>query len=69
MTVIWFISWLVAGTTAGHLPVGDAWTGTLILAFAVDISVLRAWEIGKISADASSVKSRGKRAAGSRDEV
>lgn len=51
MTIIWFIAWLIAAWSGDHAPVGDAWTGTLILAFAFDVAVQHTLEIRKLPTD------------------
>jgi hypothetical protein len=42
MTLIWFVIWLVANSVGGHEPLAlnsvNAWTTTLILAVALDLS-------------------------------
>jgi hypothetical protein len=42
MTLIWFVIWLVANSVGGHEPLAlnpvNAWTATLILAVALDLS-------------------------------
>jgi hypothetical protein len=42
MTLIWFVIWLVANNVGGHEALAlnpvNAWTGTLILAVALDLS-------------------------------
>ena len=46
MTILWFIVWLIADLTGGNEPLtGDpvnVWTGTLILAVALDLGSLHA---------------------------
>jgi hypothetical protein len=46
MTVIWFIGWLIANNVGGHEPLlfnpVNAWTATLILAIALDLSTSHA---------------------------
>ena len=41
MTFIWFVVWLIANNVGGHEPLlldpVNAWTGTLILAIALDL--------------------------------
>lgn len=42
MTFVWFVIWLIANNVGGHEPLVfdpvNAWTGTLILAIALDLS-------------------------------
>ena len=42
MTFLWFIIWLVANNVGGHGPLAadpvNAWTGTLVLAIAIDLA-------------------------------
>lgn len=42
MTLIWFVVWLIANNVGGHEPLllhpVNAWTATLILAIAIDLS-------------------------------
>jgi hypothetical protein len=42
MTFIWFAIWFIANNVGGHEPLTldpvNAWTGTLILAIAVDLA-------------------------------
>jgi hypothetical protein len=42
MTVLWFVIWLIANNVGGHEPLAadpvNAWTATLILAFALDVN-------------------------------
>jgi hypothetical protein len=46
MTLIWFIVWLIANNVGGNEPLlldpVNAWTGTLILAVALDLSAAHA---------------------------
>ena len=46
MTLAWFVVWLVANNLRGHEPLlldpVNAWTGTLILALALDLSAAHA---------------------------
>ena len=46
MTFIWFLIWLIANTIGGHEPLladpVNAWTATLILAVALDLSASHA---------------------------
>jgi hypothetical protein len=46
MTFIWFIVWLIANNIGGHEPLlfnpVNAWTGTLILAIALDLGAAHA---------------------------
>jgi hypothetical protein len=46
MTLIWFIVWLIADNVGGHEPLlvnpVNAWTATLILAIALDLSAAHA---------------------------
>jgi hypothetical protein len=46
MTLLWFIIWLVANIISGHEPLAadpvNAWTATLILAIALDLSAAHA---------------------------
>jgi hypothetical protein len=46
MTLIWFIVWLIANNIGGHEPLlfnpVNAWTGTLILTIALDLSAAHA---------------------------
>jgi hypothetical protein len=46
MTVIWFIVWLIANNVGGKEPLlfnpVNAWTATLILAIALDLSAAHA---------------------------
>lgn len=46
MTLIWFIIWLIANNIGGHAPLllnpVNAWTATLILAIALDLSAAHA---------------------------
>lgn len=37
MTLIWFIVWLIAGHAGLHFDPVDWWTGTLLLAIALDL--------------------------------
>jgi hypothetical protein len=41
VTVVWFLSWLIANNIGGHEPLilnpVNAWAATLILAFALDL--------------------------------
>ena len=41
MTLVWFVIWLIANNVGGHEPLlfdpVNAWTGTLILAIALDL--------------------------------
>ena len=41
MTFVWFVIWLIANNVGGHEPLlldpVNAWTGTLILAVALDM--------------------------------
>ncbi len=41
MTFIWFVVWLISNNVGGHEPLlfnpVNAWTGTLILAIALDL--------------------------------
>ena len=45
MTILWFIVWLIANNIGGHAPLllnpVNAWTATLILAIALDLSATR----------------------------
>ncbi|MBK5230629.1 MAG: hypothetical protein JJE27_05575 [Thermoleophilia bacterium] len=47
MTVIWFIVWLIANNVGAHEPLAldpvNAWTGTLILAVALDLGSAHAY--------------------------
>jgi hypothetical protein len=42
MTLIWFVIWLIANNVGGYEPLAispvNAWTGSLILAVALDLS-------------------------------
>jgi hypothetical protein len=42
VTFVWFVIWLIANNVGGHEPLAldpvNAWTGTLILAAALDLS-------------------------------
>ena len=42
MTLLWFVIWLVANTLGDHAPLVwdpvNVWTGTLLLAIAIDLS-------------------------------
>jgi hypothetical protein len=42
VTLIWFVIWLVANNVGGHEPLlldpVNAWTGTLIVAIALDLA-------------------------------
>lgn len=42
MTLLWFIVWVIADNVGGHKPLlfdpVNAWTGTLILAVALDLA-------------------------------
>jgi hypothetical protein len=42
MTLVWFVAWLVANNVGGGEPLVldpvNAWTGTLILAVALDVN-------------------------------
>ena len=42
MTLVWFVIWLIANNVGGNEMLADApvnaWTGTLILAVALDLS-------------------------------
>lgn len=42
MTVLWFIIWLIANNVGAHEPLRfdpvNVWTGTLILAIALDLA-------------------------------
>ncbi len=42
MTLVWFLIWLIANNVGGHEPLMlnpvNAWTATLILAIALDLS-------------------------------
>ena len=42
MTIVWFVIWLIANTVGAHEPLAaapvNAWTATLILAVALDLS-------------------------------
>jgi len=46
MTLAWFVVWLVANNLRGYEPLlldpVNAWTGTLILALALDLSAAHA---------------------------
>ena len=46
MTFLWFVVWLIANNIGGHEPLVanpvNAWTGTLILAIALDLSAAHA---------------------------
>jgi hypothetical protein len=46
MTLIWFIVWLIADNVGGHEPLlldpVNAWTATLILVIALDLSAAHA---------------------------
>ena len=46
MTFVWFVIWLVANNIGGHEPLAldpvNAWTGSLILATALDLSAAHA---------------------------
>ena len=46
MTLIWFVIWLIANNVGGHEPLifdpVNAWTGTLILAIALDLGASHA---------------------------
>lgn len=46
MTLVWLIIWLIANNIGGHEPLlvnpVNAWTATLILAFALDLSAAHA---------------------------
>jgi hypothetical protein len=41
MTLVWFVTWLVANNVGGHEPLAldpvNAWTATLILGIALDL--------------------------------
>jgi hypothetical protein len=51
MTLVWFVIWLIANTVGGHEPLiinpVNAWTGTLILAVALDLSRQHAPDLSK----------------------
>ena len=42
MTIVWFISWLIANSVGANEPLAldsmNGWTATLILAFAFDVN-------------------------------
>ncbi len=42
MTLVWFVVWLIANSIGDHAPLltdpVNAWTGTLILAVALDLA-------------------------------
>ena len=46
MTFIWFVIWLIANNVGAHEPLTfdpvNAWTGTLILAIALDLGAAHA---------------------------
>ena len=46
MTILWFIAWFIANNIGGHEPLlfnpVNAWTGTLILAIALDLTAAHA---------------------------
>jgi hypothetical protein len=46
MTVLWFIIWFVANNVGGHAPLlldpVNGWTGTLLLALALDLAAAHA---------------------------
>ena len=46
MTLVWFVIWLIANNAGGHEPLAsdplNAWTATLILAVALDLSAAHA---------------------------
>jgi hypothetical protein len=46
MTLIWFVIWLIANNVGGNEPLlldpVNGWTGTLILALALDLSASHA---------------------------
>jgi hypothetical protein len=46
MTFLWFVVWLIANNVGAHEPLltdpVNAWTGTLILAVALDLSAAHA---------------------------
>ena len=46
MTLIWFVVWLIANNVGGHEPLlfdpVNAWTATLILAIALDLTAAHA---------------------------
>ena len=58
MTLVWLIAWLTAAWSGGHAPVGDVSTGTLIIAFAIDVGVQHALEIGKLPTEETVNRSR-----------
>ena len=37
MTILWFIVWLIGGRAGLHFDPVDWWTGTLLLAIALDL--------------------------------
>jgi hypothetical protein len=47
MTFVWFVIWLIANNVGGQEPLMgnpvNAWTGTLILAVALDLGGAHAW--------------------------
>lgn len=51
MTVVWFIVWLIANNVGHHEPLlfnpVNGWTGTLILAIALDLGAAHARAPGK----------------------
>jgi hypothetical protein len=51
MTLIWLIAWLAAAWIGDRAPVGDAWTGTLIIAFSIDIAIRHTLRIGTLSTE------------------
>ena len=59
MTLVWLIVWLIANNVGGHEPLAldpvNVWTGTLILAIALDLGRQHAPDFG-------APRSRGRRA-------
>ncbi len=51
VTLVWFIIWLIANNVGGHEPLlfnpVNAWTGTLILAIALDLATAHARGSGR----------------------
>jgi hypothetical protein len=50
MTLIWFVSWLIANNVGGNVPLlldpVNAWSATLIVAVALDLSASHARRAG-----------------------
>lgn len=51
MTILWFVIWFIANNVGGHEPLlfnpVNGWTGTLILAIALDLSAGKAVRAGR----------------------